>query len=587
MPADLPAPVPVLRSVLALKRWWTVALALSVAAGTACSLLLPRALARAIDRTLAGAGLEASTPLLVLIVVAAAAEATAQCTAPGGAAATGAALRSEAIRRVGAAGPGTVGAGTVGPGTVGAGTVGPGAIGTGTVGGPTAGDLTARLTGSAPQAALAGAAVVHTVAQLLTAAGALTCLFLLSPGPAVAFLLAAPVGWLLVRRQVRRTAGHGEAYLAAQSEIASRLVEAVRGSASIAAAGARSVELARVLLPLPDLSRHGHALWRSQRETAWKVGLLAPATQVAVLAAAGADLAAGRLTPGGLAAAMAYTTVGLGGFGAAQSLLDLARARAAAVRLAELRVPAPVAGNSQLPWGKGQLEFQQVAIRSGSGLLLNHLDLTVPAGSWVAVVGADDAATSALAALAAGLLRPERGTVRLDGADLATVRPPQLRAAVAVAFADPVLYGATLADALTLGQQDVSEGKLVAAARTVGADAFLRRLPSGYRTPPAQAPLSGGERQRVGLARALCRDARLLVLDHATASLDASAESLVLAALRTHAADRTRLCATRSAALAAEADLVAWLDRGRVRKLAAHGELWSSPGYRALFGAAA
>ncbi|MFJ5924332.1 ATP-binding cassette domain-containing protein [Kitasatospora sp. NPDC092948] len=562
--APSPASAPVLRPVLALKRWWTAALALSVTAGTACTLLLPGALARAIDRTLAGAGPSASTPLLVLVVVAAAAEAGSQYAAPGGAAAVGAALRSALVRRIGAAGPAV----TV-PGTAGA---------------PTAGDLAARLTGSAPQAALAGAAVVHTVSQLVTAAGAVTGLFLLSPRPALAFLLAAPAGWLLIRRQVRRTAGHGEAYQVAQSEIASRLVEALRGSASIAAADARSTELARVLRPLPELARHGHALWRSQRETAWKVGLLAPATQVAVLAAAGADLAAGRLTPGGLAAAMAYATVGLGGFGAAQSLLDLARARAAAARLAELRtVPATPPGTAELPPGDGRLDFHRVVVRSGSGLLLDHLDLTVPAGAWVAVVGADDAATSAVAALAAGLLRPGRGTVRLDDADLAAVRPQHLRAAVAVAFADPVLYGESMADALSLGRPAVPEAELVAAARAVGADAFLRRLPAGYRTPPSDAPLSGGERQRVGLARALSRDARLLVLDHATAGLDPAAEATVLAALRTHAAHRTRLCPTRSAALAAHADLVAWLDHGRLRALAPHRTLWSSPTYRALF----
>ncbi|MFD7645784.1 ATP-binding cassette domain-containing protein [Kitasatospora sp. NPDC059795] len=556
------APPPAPRSVSALKRRWTAALALAVAAGTACTLLLPRVLARAIDRTLAGAGLSSSIPLLVLVVVAAGAEAAAQFAAPGGAAAVGGALRSAALRRVGAAGPAAA------------------------AGGPTAGDLAARLTGSAPQAALAGPAVVHTVAQLLTAAGAVVGLFLLAPRPAVAFLVAAPAGWLLVRRQVRRTAGHGEAYQAAQSEIASRLVEALRGGASIAAAGARPAELARVLRPLPELSGHGHALWRSQRETAWKVGLLAPATQVAVLASAGADLAAGRLTAGGLAAAMAYATVGLGGFGAAQSLLDLARARAAAARLAPLGAdPNPTPRFVELPRGGGGLEFRRVVVRAGSGLLLNHLDLAVPAGSWVAVVGADDAATSAVAALAAGLLRPERGEVRLDGADVAAVEPRQLRAAVAVAFADPVLYGETFLDALRLGQVGVEEGELLAAARAVGADAFLRRLPSGYRTPPADAPLSGGERQRVGLARALCRDAaRLLVLDHATAALDPSAEATVLAALRPRAA--TRLCATRSPALAAGADLVAWLDRGRVVALAPHEALWRSPAYRALFAAA-
>ncbi|MFI5530198.1 ATP-binding cassette domain-containing protein [Kitasatospora sp. NPDC051853] len=549
-----------LRPVLLLGRRWTVALGLAVAASTACTLLLPGFLARAVDRTLAGEGTGAGAQLVFLVAVFALAESGAQYAAPRGAAAVTAALRASTVRHLVATGPGAASPRTAAR--------------------PEAGDLAARLTGSAPLAGLAGAAVVYTAAQVVTAVGAVAGLCLLAPWPALAFLVAAPAGWWLVRRQVGRTARHGEAYQVAQAAITTRLVEALRGARNIRAAGAEGPELARVLGPLPELSRHGHGLWRSQRQTAWKVGLLAPATHVAVLAAAGAELAAGRLSPGGLAAAMAYATIGLGGFGAAQSLLDLARARSGAVRIAELcAVPAPVAGTRLLPAGAGRLEFHDVVLHPS----LRSLDLTVPARSWVAVVGSDDGATSAVAALAAGLTAPDAGRVRLDGADLRTVRPDRLRSAVAVAFPDPVLYGATVAEALTLGHPSIGERELAQAARSAGADAFLRRLPSGYRTPTADAPLSGGERQRTGLARALCRPFRLLVLDGATASLDRATEGAVLDSLTLHATGRTRLCATRSATVAERADLVAWLEDGRVRAMAPHRELWRSPSYRALF----
>ncbi|MGW2398015.1 ATP-binding cassette domain-containing protein [Kitasatospora sp. NPDC001664] len=553
-----------LRPVLRLGRRWTALLALAVAASTTCTLLLPRTLARAVDRTLAGddhrAGMSAGAQLVLLVAVFALAESAAQFAAPRGAAAVTAALRGATVRHLAAAGPGPVGSRTGER--------------------PAAGDLAARLTGSAPLAGLAGAAVVYTAAQLVTGLGAVAGLFLLAPWPALAFLVAAPLGWWLVRRQVGRTARHGEAYQVAQGEIANRLVEALRGARSIRAAGSEETELARVLGPLPEMSRHGHGLWSSQRETAWKVGLLAPATHVAVLAAAGAELAAGRLSPGGLAAALAYATVGLGGFGAAQSLLDLARARSGAVRIAELTAaPAPLAGVRPLPAGAGRLELHEVALAP----LLVGLNLTVPGRSWVAVVGSDDSATSALAALAAGLTAPDTGRVRLDGADLGAVRPDRLRDAVAVAFADPVLYGGTVGEALALGRPAPGEGELERAARAAGADAFLRRLPLGYRTPMADAPLSGGERQRTGLARALCRPARLLVLDDATASLDRATEDAVLDALAVHAAGRTRLTTTRSAAIAERADLVAWLEGGRIRAVAPHRVLWARREYRALF----
>ncbi|RKE17394.1 ABC transporter ATP-binding protein [Streptomyces sp. TLI_171] len=566
MPADRPAAGPVttaaLRPVLALGRRWTAALACAAALSTGCALLLPTVLARAVDRATAGAGPRTALPLVALVLLFAAAEAASQYAAPRGAAAVTAGLRRAVVRRAVADPPGAPGL-------------------------PERGDLAARLTGSAPQAALAGAAVVHTAGQLVTAAGAVVGLFLLAPRPACAFLLAAPAGWLLIRRQVMRTAGHGEAYQAAQAAIATALVEALRGSRSIAAAGAVRAELARVLEPLPEVSRHGHGLWRSQRATAWRVGLLVPVTQVAVLLAAGADLAAARLSPGGLAAVTAYATLGLGGFGAAQSLLDLARARAGAARVAGAAAPAPPGlARVPLPAGGGRLEFRAVRSPAGGRPRLAGVDLVVPAGRWTAVVGADDASTSALATLAAGLARPAAGEVRLDGVDLAAVRPEELRAAVAVAFTDPVLFGATVADALTLGQDTVPEAGYTAAARAAGADLFVRRLPAGYRTAVADAPMSGGERQRLGLARALCRDFRLLVLDDATSALDRAAEESLADALREATAGRTVLCATRSPVLAGRADAVAWLVDGRVRAVAPHAVLCREPGYRALFATA-
>ncbi|MGX4734996.1 hypothetical protein ACI1MP_00430 [Kitasatospora griseola] len=108
-------------------------------------------------------------------------------------------------------------------------------------------------------------------------------------------------------------------------------------------------------------------------------------------------------------------------------------------------------------------------------------------------------------------------------------------------------------------------------------------MTSPDRTHPPDTSRPDGERQHVGLARTQGRNTHLPVLDHTASSLDATAESTVLTALRTHAAHRTRLCATRSAALAAHADLVAWLDHGRLRALAPHQTLWTSPAYRTLF----
>ncbi|MFE6054234.1 ATP-binding cassette domain-containing protein [Kitasatospora sp. NPDC056446] len=555
-----------LRPVLALTRRWSAVMAAAVATSTAATLALPAVLAHAVDAALSGAGTPGVLPLAATLVLLAGSEALGQYAGPRISADATARLRADAVRRVLAGSP--LGAHRL-----------------------PVGDVAARLTASAPQASLAAPAVVYSVAQLAMAAAASVALAVLAPTAALAFLGTAPLGYAVIRRQLRRTTRLGEGYQRAQADLAARLLDAVAGSRSIAAARAVDREVARVLRPVPELSRHGRELWDSQRRIAWCSALLAPVTQLAVLAAAGAAVAGGTLSVGGLLASLGYTGIGLGGFGAAQSLLDVSRARAGAARLAGLpdpsaRLPdgsAPPPGGRPLPPGDGSLDLRRVVVHGPGGPVLDRLDLAVPGGCWLAVVGADDAASSALAAVAAGLLDPDEGAVLLDGVPLRAVRPDELRTAVACAFADPALPGPTVGDAIGLGPAPVPAARIRRAARSARADPFVRRLPDGYRTPMDRAPFSGGERQRLGIARALVRDARLLVLDDATSSLDAATEALVLRALRRRAAGRTRLTVTRRAAVAAHADAVAWLCEGRVRAVATHEELSAVPAYRALF----
>ncbi|MEU8926971.1 ABC transporter ATP-binding protein [Kitasatospora sp. NPDC048545] len=552
-----------LRQVLGLTRGRAAVMALAVTTSTGAALALPAVLARAVDAALAGAGTRGVLPLAGTLALLAGSEAVGQYAGPGISTDATARLRERAIHGVLAGSP--LGAHRL-----------------------PVGDVAARLTASAPQAALAAPAVVYSASQLAMAAAALVALAVLAPTAALAFLGTAPLGYAAIRRQLRRTARLGEDYQRTQADIATRLLDAVSGSRSIAAARAVDREAARVLRPVPALSRHGRELWDSQRRIAWCSALLAPATQLAVLAAAGTAVATHTLSVGGLLAVLGYTGIGLGGFGAAQSLLDVSRARAGTARLTELLdAPERPVGTRPLPParpGAGSLDLRGVVVGGPGGPVLDRLDLTVPGGTWTAVVGADDAATSALAAVAAGLLDPDEGAVLLDGVPLGAVRPEELRTAVACAFADPALPGRTVLDAIGLGLAPGPDERVHRAARAARADAFVRRLPDGYRTPMDRAPFSGGERQRLGIARALARDARLLVLDDATSSLDAATENRVLHALREAAGHRTRLVVTRRAAVAAHADTVAWLCEGRVRALATHEELCAVPAYRALFG---
>jgi ATP-binding cassette subfamily B protein len=160
-----------------------------------------------------------------------------------------------------------------------------------------------------------------------------------------------------------------------------------------------------------------------------------------------------------------------------------------------------------------------------------------------------------------------------------------LRAAVAYGFDRPFLLGDTVGEAIGLGGRGRSPEELVAAARAAHADGFIRRLPAGYDTPLAEAPMSGGERQRIGLARAFAQGSRVLLLDDVAASLDTVTEHEISQALTRRFAGRTRLLVAHRASTAARADLVVWLQGGRVRMQATHGELARDPAYRRLFGA--
>jgi ATP-binding cassette subfamily B protein len=230
--------------------------------------------------------------------------------------------------------------------------------------------------------------------------------------------------------------------------------------------------------------------------------------------------------------------------------------------------------------------MRDVSLRFGDGddtvLALDGVTLTVRRGEFVAVVGPSGAGKSGLAALAARLREPDQGEVLLDGVPLAELSRPDLREAVGCAFERPVLVGRTVGDAIGLGLEPAAVRE---AARATHAHEFVSRLPAAYDTPLADAPMSGGERQRLGIARAWPAS-RLLVLDDATSSLDMVTEMQISRTLTADAGTRprTRLIVTHRAATAARADLVVWLEAGRVRATGTHEQLWRRhPGYREVF----
>ncbi|MEU6372350.1 ABC transporter ATP-binding protein [Streptomyces sp. NPDC046909] len=451
------------------------------------------------------------------------------------------------------------------------------------------GDLVARLVGNAAQAGTAPTARAALPAAFVGPVGGMVALALIDPWLAAVFLAGAPVLALLLRAFTRDTTECVTRYQEVQGRIAAALSEAVGGHRTIEAAGTADRETARILRPLPELSRLGHRMWRVQGRAAGQSVAVAPLLQLGVVAVAGLLLARHRLTVGELLAASRYAVLATGVGVLVGYLSGLARARASVARLDEvLTEPAMAYGGGHLPPGPGRLELRGVTARRGGRVVLDGVDLVVPGGTTLAVVGRSGAGKSLLAAIAGRLADPDAGEVLLDGEPLRELTHDELRGATAHAFSRPALLGGTLEEEIGLGLTSPSPARLREAARTAHADDFVTRLPAGYATLCADAPRSGGESQRLGLARAFAHGGRLLVLDDALSSLDTVTEEQIT---RTLVGPRpgtgtpgTRLLIAHRAATAARADAVAWLDGGRVRAVGRHEELWRLPGYRAVFG---
>jgi ATP-binding cassette, subfamily B, bacterial RamA/AmfB len=456
------------------------------------------------------------------------------------------------------------------------------------------GDLVTRVTRNASEAGQAGVTAVMGAAGLVPPVGSIVALTLIDPWVGLTALAGVVAMAGLLRVFVRDNTETIRGYLHSQGLIAARLLDSLSGARTIAAAGSIQRERQRILQPLPELREHGVRMWRNQVRMTGQAAVVGPLLQLSVVGVAGFGVVDGRLSVGELYAASRYAVLAAG-IGSAVGLLNkLARVRAGGRRAAEVLAESVTRyGDARLPsssnegGGGGRLEFRGVRVSAAEETIIDGFDLVVPAGATVAVVGRSGTGKSLLAALAGRLADPEQGQVLLDGVALPDLSREQLRSAVGFAFERPALVGDTIEEVINFGSRSRTKAKVREAAATARADTFVERLPEGYRTELAAAPLSGGEMQRLGLARAFAHPYRVLILDDATSSLDTVTERQVGAVLTSESRSQTRLIIAHRAATAARTDLVAWLDRGTLRSLRHHSELWHDPDYRALFGAEA
>jgi ATP-binding cassette subfamily B protein len=322
------------------------------------------------------------------------------------------------------------------------------------------------------------------------------------------------------------------------------------------------------------------------------IGFLPQIGLATILLVGGAEVVHRQLTVGEFSAFYIYLLMLLTPMSALGTSLAMAqRAAASGVRVFQVLDRAPEltspAGAPPLPDGNGHVRLEGVTMRyAGSARdALHDVDLDVPGGRTVALVGATGSGKTTLAALVARLYDPSAGRVMIDGADLRGVALASLRGAVAITGDDPFLFSTSVLANIAYARPQASREDVVAAARRAQAHEFIERLPEGYDTRVGERglTLSGGQRQRIAIARAILADPRVLILDDATSSVDSTTEREIRLALEEVMAGRTTLIIAHRLSTIALADEIVVLEAGRVAACGSHDELLErSPLYREI-----
>jgi ABC-type multidrug transport system fused ATPase/permease subunit len=252
--------------------------------------------------------------------------------------------------------------------------------------------------------------------------------------------------------------------------------------------------------------------------------------------------------------------------------------RVAEVLDADIDVADPVGAKPAVPFA-GRVELLKVELAYDARPVLHDVSLVVEPGQVVALVGPTGAGKSSLISLIPRFYDPRRGSVRIDGIDVRSMQLASLRSQIAIVLQEPVLFEGTVFENIAYGRPEASRAEVLAAAESALVDEFVSRLPDGYETWVGErgATLSGGERQRISIARALIRDAPILLLDEPTSGLDPQSEWLLLQAIQRLISGRTAFVIAHRMTTVSGADQVVVLSDGRMVEHGTHEELIRNP----------
>jgi ATP-binding cassette subfamily B protein len=427
-----------------------------------------------------------------------------------------------------------------------------------------------------------GYGLVFIAQSGLTILLAAVAMLVLQPGLAALALLPVPYVVVVAFQYGRRSRPALQEVQQRIAELTADVEENVSGVRVVKAFAAEDRQLTRFRGSVSRVFDQSMVATRQRAFYNPYIGFLPNLGLAAILLVGGRQVVNGSLSLGDFTAFYTYLLMLIAPMRQLGIALGLAqRATASGARVFELldrepRIVTP-AGAPPLPEGRGRVELRNVrfAYEGAPRPALHDIDLVVEAGTTVALVGATGSGKTTLVQLLGRLYDVTEGAVLIDGADVREIDLASLRREIAVVDDDPFLFSATVHDNIAYARPDASREEVELAAERAQAAGFIGELPAGYDTRVGERglTLSGGQRQRVAIARALLADPRILILDDATSSVDASTEQAIKLALREVMAGRTTFVIAHRLSTIALADDIVVLERGTIAARGTHGQL--------------
>jgi len=452
------------------------------------------------------------------------------------------------------------------------------------------GEIISRLTADTTQIKSAmGATASMALRNTVLGFGALVMMIYTSPRLSLIVIFAIPLIILPIiyfGRAVRKRSRHAQDTLAEATAYASESIGAVRTMQSYSNSGFVSSKFGNAVNIAFDAAKM--AVRTRAFLTAFAIFLIFSSV-VMVLWIGANDVLEGTMTGGTLSQFLLYAVFAAGAFGALSEVWgELSQASGSAERLVELlntesKIQSPKNPNTLTKPIRGEIQFSDVQFSYPTRLqqqTFKGLSLKINPGETVAIVGPSGAGKSTLFSLLLRFYDPTNGKICVDGKDIKTLVPDELREVMALVPQETNIFAATAAENISYGKVNADQASIFNAAKSANADEFIQKLPESYDTQLGErgVTLSGGQRQRIAIARAILKDAPILLLDEATSALDAESERLVQDALDRLMEGRTTLIIAHRLATVLKADRILVIDNGKIIEEGTHKALVKQKG---------